>query len=91
MGCCTPIEEEIVIESNIPFTDRKLLESEKKNNSQEDLSANLVSVKQKKKSDKTLDLVNQKEKNKIEEKHRKSMNILKEISYNEVCYCAKYF
>ena len=91
MGCCTPIEEEIVIESNIPFTDRKLLESEKKNNSQKDLSANLVAVKQKRKSDKTLDLVNQKEKNKIEEKHRKSMNILKEISYNEVCYCAKYF
>ena len=91
MGCCTPIEEEMVIKSNIPFTDRKFLESEKKNNSQKDLSANLVVVKQKKKSDKTLDLVNQKEKNKIEEKHRKSMNILKEISYNEVCYCAKYF
>ena len=91
MGCCTPIEEEMVIKSNIPFTDRKFLESEKKNNFQKDLSANLVVVKQKKKSDKTLDLVNQKEQNKIEQKHRKSMNILKEISYNEVCYCAKYF
>ena len=91
MGCCVSTGEEMVIKSNILLTEPELLENEKKNNSKEDINANLVIVKTIKKSDKTLDLVNQKENEKIEKKHRKSMNALKEISYNEVCYCARYF
>ena len=91
MGCCVPIEKEMVIKSNIPFTDKELLENEKKNSSQKDFNSNLIVVEPKTKSDKTLDFVNQKENNKIGRKHRKSMNALKEISYNEICNCAKYF
>ena len=91
MGCFVLTNEEMVIKSNVPISDLKSLENENKNTFQKDLNANLVTVKQKIKSDEILDLLNQKEINKIQEKHRKSMNALKEISYKEVCYSVKYF
>ena len=91
MGCFVLTNEEMVIKSNVPISDLKSLENENKNTFQKDLNANLVTVKQKIKSDEILDLLNQKEINKIQEKHRKSMKALKEISYKEVCYSVKYF
>ena len=91
MGCFVLTNEEMVIKSNVPISDLKSLENENKNTFQKDLNADLVTVKQKIKSDEILDILNQKEINKIQEKHRKSMNALKEISYKEVCYSVKYF
>ena len=91
MGCCIPIEEEMIIKPNINFTDQELQENEKKNSSQKDFNSNLIIVKPKTKSDKTLNLVYQKRNNKVKSKHRILMNTLKEISYNEVCYSTKYF
>ena len=91
MGCCVPVEGEMIIKSNIPFTDKELFENENKNIFQKDSNTHLVIVKPEKQIYKTLDLVNKIENVKIEQKHRKSMNILKEISYKEVCNSTKYF
>ena len=91
MGCFVLTKEGMMIKSNLSISDQKSLENENKNNFQKDLNADIVTVKQKIKADEILDLVNQKEINKIEKKHRKSMNALKELSYKEVCYSAKYF
>ena len=91
MGCCVLTQEKIVIKSSeIPLSDQESSENENENDFQKN-SINIVDPAKKIKSDKNFELIIQKEKNKTEKKNLKSMNMLKEISYNEVCDCTKYF
>ena len=95
MGCCVRNQENVVIKSsNIPLLYQESLENEKENDHQNksNIDSNMVISKQKNKSFKNPDLVTKKDiKNKIEKKNIKSMNALKEISYNEVFDSTKYF
>ena len=91
MGCCVLTQEKIVIKSSeIPLSDQESSENENENDFQKN-SINIADPAKKIKSDKNFELIIQKEKNKTEKKNLKSMNMLKEISYNEVCDCTKYF
>ena len=93
MGCCLCSQDKVVIESsNIPLLRQEPLENEKGNNFQNNSNAvhNLVISKQKTKSDKNSNLKIHKGRNKTN-KNIKSMNALKELSYNEVNESTKYF
>ena len=92
MGCCVRTQGKVIIKSlNIPLSDQESSLNENEKNFQQNPNDNIIIPKQKITSDKSFDLVIQKEKNKIEKKNLKSMNALREISYNEVCDCAKFF
>ena len=94
MGCCIRNQEKIVIEpSNIDYSDQESFDNESENENEFPKNSNtkIIIPKQKKTSDKSTDFVIQKEKNKAEKKNLKTMNILKEITYNEVRDCIKYF
>ena len=92
MGCCVRTQGKVIIKSlNIPLSDQESSLNENEKNFQQNPNGNIIIPKQKITSDKSFDLVIQKEKNKIEKKNLKSMNALREISYNEVCDCAKFF
>ena len=91
MGCC--VQENMVIKSSsILLSQQESLENENENNFQNNFNVipNIVVKKQKTKSNKTSEHLIQKGKSKTR-KSIKSMNALKELSYNEVCECTKYF
>ena len=93
MGCCARTQSNLIIKSSsIPLTCLQSLD-EKENNLQNNsnIIANIGTPKQKMKSKKTYYLKIQKGKNKTEKKNIKTMNILKEISFNEVNETTKYF
>ena len=93
MGCCARTQSNLIIKSSsIPLTCLQSLD-EKENNLQNNsnIIANIGTPKQKMKSNKTYYLKIQKGKNKTEKKNIKTMNILKEISFNEVNETTKYF
>ena len=91
MGCCARTKDEIIIKSLIPHSYKESREND--NNCQKSpiIIDGIVIAERKKDSSKTFDFTTEKEKSKIEKKNLKSMNILKEISYNEVQKCAKFF
>ena len=89
MGCCTRTQSNLIIKSlNIPLTYQESL-NENKNNFQNNsnLITNMASPKQKMKSN----IKTQKGKKKTDKKNIKSMNVLKELSFNEVNESIKYF
>ena len=91
MGCCAQTQSNMIIKSSIiPHLYHESLENEKTNIFQKSNSIFKIIIPRKKiKSDKTPDYKTKNEKNKTEIKKRKSMNIFKEASYNEVCECTK--
>ena len=91
MGCSILTRKKIVIKSNTSLPLQKSPQNEKKNNFQRNTNASIIIPKQKIISEETFNIKIQKEKNKIGKRSIKAMNILKEISYDEVCDCAKYF
>ena len=91
MGCCARTKEEVIIKSSIPLSYKKSIENDNSYQKNPAVIAGIVITERKKESSKTFDLTTEKDKNKTEKKNLKSMNILKEISYNEVRKCAKYF
>ena len=94
MGCCVCRQDKGVIESsNIPLLYQEPLEYEKRNNCQNDsnIVPNTVILKHKTKSNKNSNHKTQKGYNKTDKKNKKSMSVLKELSYNEVHESTKYF
>ena len=98
MGCCVQNQRKIVINSSdISVLSQESFQNESKNSfkKQPNIATKMVVPKQKRTSVKTSGVLIEKEKNKkkenIEKKYMKTMNILKEISYNEVRKSTKYF
>ena len=94
MGCCVRRQDEVVIKSSsIPLSHQKPLENVEENNFRNNSNTipNIVISKQKVKPDKSSNITIQKGKNKTGKKNIKSMNALKELSYNEVNESTKYF
>ena len=98
MGCCIQNQRKIVINSsNISLLSQESFQNERKNSfeKQPNIATNIVIPKQRKTSVITSGVLIEKEKNKkketTEKKYMKTMNILKEISYKEVCQSTKYF
>ena len=93
MGCCVRTQEKIVINSlSIPILNKDSLEIKNVDNFEKNQKIiKETDQKPKRRSDKTSALLNEKENDKTQKKNIKTMNILKEISYNEVCQSTKYF
>lgn len=93
MGCCTRTQDKVVIKSaSIPLTCQESLEEKEnnlKNNSH--IIINSVIPKQIMKLDKTPDLKFLKRRSTAEKQNIKSMHLLRNISFNEVYECPKYF
>ena len=94
MGCCVLSQDKLVIKSSsIPLIQQKPLENVAENNFRNNSNTipNIAIPNQKNKSDKNSNIIIQKGKNKNDKKNIKSMNALKELSYNEVNESTKYF
>ena len=93
MGCCIGSQDKFIKSSNIPLLYQESLEIGKENNFQQNsnIASSIINPKQKMESNKTSNLKNQKGKNKSQLKNIKTMNILKNISFNEVNESTKYF
>ena len=92
MGCCVK-ENTVIKSSNIPLSHQDSLENENGNHveTKPNINPNIVIPKGKLKSNKISEFIIQNGKNKTHKKNLKSMNALKELSYNEVYECTRYF
>ena len=90
MGCC--VQNMAINSSSIPLSPQESFENENNFQNNFNIVPNIIVVKKPKtKSNKTSEHIVQKGRNKVDRKNIKSMNVLKELSYDEVCECTKYF